>query len=227
MPKQIHSWQNLFGACRAFFETVPKKTQPGGHQNQNRSSKSYDLCISLFRGHIQSSQLKRLRDWVANYSQISPIFKLRQSWVTPALSTPNVYVLRTLTALDILFRWSVQHVGTPTTATSTPWFSCSSLPSSNIDHGLMDVWGWLWRLWWLWWLGSSTWWRNSKRILWAPLRQWCLQWQSAALGDGRTCLRPSLRADLLDMPQRSDYAHSLSLSLSLRLYCFVYNYIYM
>jgi hypothetical protein len=25
MPKQIHSWQNLFGACRAFFETGPKK----------------------------------------------------------------------------------------------------------------------------------------------------------------------------------------------------------
>jgi hypothetical protein len=29
MPKQIHSWQNLFSACRAFFETGPKKTQPG------------------------------------------------------------------------------------------------------------------------------------------------------------------------------------------------------
>ena len=93
--------------------------------------------------------------------------------------------------------------------------------NQRVDHGLMDVWGcdggsagss----------LGSSTWWRNSKRILWAPLRQWCLQWQSAALGDGRTCLRPSLRVDLLWICQREVIMPSLSLCL----YCFVYTYMY-
>jgi hypothetical protein len=37
MPKQIHSWQNLFGACRAFFETGQKKP------NQVKKNQSFSL----------------------------------------------------------------------------------------------------------------------------------------------------------------------------------------